>query len=181
MVVKIQIFIYPPKFVYPMQSRFIQRLTSGDYNRPGFMISDFFHAYLGSLKRAWTTVYSGTTEENFQTCAFRTRFGNILFDKSLESAHHYDELYYSPRFGSAAVFGMQSAESIGHTPLVMEGRCLEDEIVMVGTLPKGEAFFVDAIWRISDADWLKTFQSRDGSEKWREHYSRYDPSILIRK
>ncbi len=148
----------------------LRRLMSGCYQKRGFPVSDFLNAYAPSLKLGWETVYTGTTDGNFSTCAVKTRFGNILFDKSLEPKHSFDKTFYAPKFGSPLAFAMQNIELSGedHSPLILEGRCLKSEVDIVsGTLSAEESFLVHKVWALkSGVDWRDIDRSVGNNMKY---------------
>ncbi len=100
------------------------------------------------------TVYSGTTLQNYRSCAYETSKG-ILFDKKKEPKHDFKTLFFVPAFEGAARYTLEIAKKLRHTPLIVDGwvkrnRRLDYE------LPEEEPFYIGRIYLPKPGvDWRK--------------------------
>lgn len=65
-------------------------------------------------------VYSGTTLQNFLTCAYIDQEGRVLFDKLREPRFQYPEIHCTHDFGIASRIALREARDLHHRPLVIE-------------------------------------------------------------
>ncbi|MEK6861862.1 MAG: hypothetical protein AABY07_07900 [Nanoarchaeota archaeon] len=110
------------------------------------------------------TAYSGTTLENYMTCA--TLVGNeVEFDKSREPEHFYREIYYEDNLIIAINQSINLAKTLNHFPLVMEGK-LEAFYKDRFHLEIGECFPVNKVYipksAVVSAD-LTVFEEGNGN------------------
>lgn len=120
-------------------------------------------------------VYSGSTIENYRTCAFIDKDGHVLFDKDREPRHEHPRFFYDDKFSTAVTFGSGCANYVfpEHTLLVMRGTVPDDDFF---SLDPGEFFPVDRVyvpkpdvrWQeidaIFDKDLVRHFQELDPKE-----------------
>lgn len=100
------------------------------------------------------TVYSGTTLQNYRSCAYETPKG-ILFDKGKVLKHDFETLFFVPAFEGGVRYAFDIAKKLKHDPLIMGGK-VKKSVRLDYELSKGEPFYVDQIYILKPGvDWRK--------------------------
>jgi len=121
-------------------------------------------------------VHSGTTLQNYQTCAYLVD-GSVIFDKQREPRHTHQLLYYLPTFGlGIRYFAFEVARKLGHIPCVMEGAVRKDLEHCI-KLPKGEFFVVKRVWVPNIGNW----ESLDSMGQIDDNFRAFDAKDLLLK
>ena len=90
------------------------------------------------------TAYSGTTLENYLTCAVLVD-GDIKFDKGKEPRHFHREIYYEHNLTRAVAQSISLAKELKQYPLVIKG-LLEPSYRERFYLEPGKCFPVNGVY-----------------------------------
>ena len=127
-------------------------------------------------------VYSGTTLDNYRTCAFINEQQQVVFNKAREPRYAFGSFFYVPAFEGAARYAFERANELGGNPLVISGLMDEENWTVRHTyeLANGEFFVVNGVWLPKKGlDWHQLNPYGKGLSK--EFFDEFDPKKLLTK
>lgn len=123
-------------------------------------------------------VHSGTTVENYQTCAYASG-DTVIFDKMREPRHVFKPFFYVPAFEGGARYAFAAARELDQEPCVIAGKVSADQRFKY-ELPEGETFSVDRVWKPKAGfDWRKLRPY--ASDTLKDFFDELDPRELLAK
>jgi len=118
--------------------------------------------------------YSGTTLENFRTCAFIAG-KRVLFDKRMESRCYHHDFFSTPSFNQAVDFGYQTARKLNNNILILETRLPINK----HRFGPEEEIVINGVWMLRNNKNTDVLKGVSTEGDLREYFERLNPIEVL--